>query len=150
MFWFIALLLLAGAGFYFYQKMMDIEREIRAEQESAQPSSVVEPAADSATDDSVEPAAAGTEDDEMIDSPIVTPEVEQMTAKAEPVEDKAMSLEDELLAAVANLPGIKQTQLYESFADVSRKQLQTLIKELADEGRLKREKKGSTFLLYPG
>ena len=33
MFWFIVLLLFVGAGFYFYQKMMTIEREIRAEQE---------------------------------------------------------------------------------------------------------------------
>ena len=33
MFWFIILLLFVGAGFYFYQKMMAIEREIRAEQE---------------------------------------------------------------------------------------------------------------------
>ena len=147
--WLIALLLLAGAGFYFYQKMMDIEREIRAEQESTQPSTVVASAADSAPDAAAGPAAGET-DDEMIDSPIVTPEVEQMTTKAEPVEDKAMSLEDELLAAVANLPGIKQTELYESFADVSRKQLQKLVKDLADSGKLKREKQGSTFLLYPG
>ncbi|MCW8891926.1 MAG: hypothetical protein OQL18_01250, partial [Deltaproteobacteria bacterium] len=33
MFWFIVLLLIVGAGFYFYQKMMTIEREIRAEQD---------------------------------------------------------------------------------------------------------------------
>ena len=34
MFWFIVLLLVAGAGFYFYQKLSTIEREIRAEQDA--------------------------------------------------------------------------------------------------------------------
>ena len=34
MFWFIVLLLVVGAGFYFYQKLISIEREIHAEQEA--------------------------------------------------------------------------------------------------------------------
>lgn len=143
MFWFIVLLLLAGAGFYFYQKMMDIEKEIRAEQ-----------AADSGTAEvSAPPKEAAPEsetvEETVVDSLIVTPAVEKMTSKAEPIADESLNLEDEILAAVNNLPGIKQTELYTSFADVSRKQIQQLLKEMDDSGKLKREKKGSSYLLYP-
>lgn len=137
MFWFVVLLLLAGAGFYFYQKMMDIEREIRAEQEAEQATSEV-PAA---------PAATVQRD--TSESSLVTPEVDKMTTKAVPVADATLSLEDEILAAVENLPGVKQSEIYNSFADVSKNQLQKLLKELDDAGKLKREKKGSSYLLYP-
>jgi len=139
MFWFIVLLLLAGAGFYFYQKMMDIEREIRAEQEAGQATEEVAAASQP------EPVPGN----QSSDSQIVTPEVEKMAAKAEPVVYESLSLEDEVLAAVDNLPGMKQTELYNSFADVSKKQLQLMLKEMDDAGKLKREKKGSSYLLYP-
>jgi hypothetical protein len=141
MFWFIVILLLAGAGFYFYQKMMDIEREIRAEQEAAQASASV-PVEPSKKKSEPEPESAS-------DPPIVTPEVEKMTAKATPVADESLSLEGEVLAAVKNLQGVKQTELYGSFTDVGKKQLQQLLKELDDSGKIKREKKGSSYLLYP-
>jgi len=142
MFWFIVVLLLAGAGFYFYQKMMEIEREIRTEQEVGQVVTEVPPAAPAEKPEAVK-------EEEVADPPVVTPEVEKMAAKATPVADEDMSLEGEILEAVNNLPGVKQTELYSSFSDVSKKQLQTLLKELDDAGKLKREKKGSSYLLYP-
>jgi len=145
MFWVIVLLLLAGAGFYFYQKMMEIEKEIRAEQE-AEKAGGVSQQAEVAKEES--PAVAAAEE-EYSDPPVVTPDVEKMAAKAEPVSDEFLSLEDEILAAVNNLPGVKQTELYTSFADINRKQLQQLLKEMDDGGKLKREKKGSSYLLYP-
>lgn len=140
MFWFIVVLLIAGAGFYFYQKMMEVEREIRAEQEAGQPSA-----------EAAAPPAPVPEpvQEEVSGSSLVTPEVDKMAAKAVPVSDASLSLEDEILAAVENLPGVKQTEIYDSFTDVSKKQLQLLLKELADSGKLKREKKGSGYLLYP-
>ena len=36
-----------------------------------------------------------------------------------------------------------------SFADINKKQLQQLLKDLDDAGKLKREKEGSSYLLYP-
>ncbi|WP_303720506.1 hypothetical protein [Malonomonas rubra] len=147
MFWFIALLLLAGAGFYFYQKMMAIEQEIRAEQEAETAASpVAEPVKEAAQEPVAEPEQTK---EEAADPPIVTPEVEKMTSKAEPVDDESFSLEDEILAAVKNLPGMKQSEIYESFADVGKKQLQVLLKEMADSEKLKRERKGSSYLLFP-
>lgn len=167
MFWFIILLLVIGAGFFFYQKMMVIEREIRADMD-AQLSSVgttQEPLTDDAEsevkkDTDVEPDVAAEPDNSPVvppetveetaeDNPIVIPEVEKMVAKIAPVEDEAMSLEDEILAAVTNLPGIKQTELYDSFTDVERKQLQKLIRDMDEAGKLKREKQGTSYLLYP-
>ena len=147
MFWFIVLLLLAGAGFFFYQKMMTIEREIREEQDTDQvvnETTAVQPVSEEA----LEEPAKGT-DEAAVDSQIVTPEVEDMTTKVEPVADESFSLEDEILAAVNNLPGVKQTELYDSFTDVTKKHLQQVLKEMDDSGKLKREKKGSSYLLYP-
>ena len=145
MFWIIVLLLLAGAGFYFYQKMMEIEKEIRAEQDPDSGS------AETVTETKPEKVAVEQEapEEAVVDSPIVTPEVEKMTSKAEPVADDSLSLEGEILAAVKNLPGVKQTEIYTSFADVNKKQLQQMLKEMDDDGKLKREKKGSSYLLYP-
>ncbi len=138
MFWFVVVLLIVGAGFYFYRKMMTIEREILAEQE-----------AERGPAEKAEPDRPVKKEEAFNDPPIVTPEVEKMVAKAEPVAAEPLSLEEEILTAVENLPGIKQTELYGSFADVDRKQLQKLLKELGDDGRLTREKRGSTYLLYP-
>lgn len=144
MFWFIVVLLIAGAGFYFYQKLMNIEREIRAEQEAGKAGSAAP-----------QPSAAGktepepVREEEATGPPVVTPEVEKMAAKATPVPDEGMTTEEEIVVAVTNLPGIKQTELYTSFPDIDKKKLQQMIKELADSGKLKREKQGSSYLLHP-
>ncbi|NOY13013.1 MAG: hypothetical protein GXP51_04830 [Deltaproteobacteria bacterium] len=136
MLWFIVLLLLAGAGFYFYQKMMTIEREIRAEQ-----------AAEKNTEEG--PTAVASNSEEDADPQIVTAEIGNLTASVDPVADASYTLEDEILEAISNLPGIRQSELYDSFSDVSKKRLQQLLKQLADDGQLKREKQGSSYLLYP-
>lgn len=155
MFWFVVLLLLAGAGFYFYQKMMAIEEEIRSEQAAAEdaPSSESTAAPEVTStplqQEQKEEPSDNQDEAATSDNPIVTPEVEKMTSKAAPVEDADLSLEDEILAAVKNLPGVKQTELYSSFSDVSKKHLQQIFKDLADDGKLKREKKGNSYLLYP-
>ena len=66
-----------------------------------------------------------------------------------PVPDETLSTEGEILAAVKNLPGIKQTDLYRSFSDVDKKKFQQTVKKLADAGTLKREKQGSSYILFP-
>ena len=130
MFWFIVLLLVVGAGFYFYQKLISIEREIHAEQEAY--SVAVQKAETPPVDASPAPVDAGT----MLES-IASENTE------------SASLEEAILAEVIRQAGIKQTDLYPLFADVNKKQLQRLIKELADNGRLRREKSRSSYLLYP-
>lgn len=134
MFWFVILLLFVGAGFYFYQKMMTIEREIRAEQEieKAHIAAVQEP------EKRPEETPQKTVFDSELSPAAVAPE------SAEP-----STLEETILAEVTRQPGIKQTELYPAFADTNKKQLQKLVKGMADNGVLRREKQGSSYLLYP-
>lgn len=134
MFWFIVLLLFVGAGFYFYQKMMTIEREIRAEQkiEKAHIAAVQEP------------------DKRMEETPQKTVfDSETSPAPVVPERAETSSLEATIFAKVTEQPGIKQTELYPLFAATNKKQLQQSIKKMADKGVLRREKQGSSFLLYP-
>ncbi len=128
MFAFIVLLIVAGACFYFYQRLAALEQEIRAEQARARAAATA-PAAP-VVEKKVEPAPEAVE--EVVEEP------------AEPT-----TQEEAILAKVAGNPGMKQTELYGMFADVDRKQLQKLVKEMADGGQLKREKKGNSYLLYP-
>ncbi|MEA3362759.1 MAG: hypothetical protein U9Q61_05750 [Thermodesulfobacteriota bacterium] len=130
MFWFIVLLLFVGAGFYFYQKIISIEREIQAEQEMTL-------AQNNATQKSEKP-------------PEEAPQATVFDSKeSSPPAAESSTLEDSILAEVTRNPGLKQTDLYPLFSDTNKKQLQRLIKEMADNGRLKREKKSSSYLLYP-
>lgn len=153
MFWFVVLLLIAGAGFYFYQKLVTIEREIRAEQKAekarATGGQTVAAGAPSPQPKPLQTDTSVGTEEVPDDPPIVSSEVKKMAAKAAPVPDEGMNLEDEVMAAVNNLPGIKQTDLYTSFPDVDRKKLQQLLRELAGAGRLRREKVGSSYLLHP-
>ena len=132
MFWFIVLLLFVGAGFYFYQKLMAIEREIRSEQEAEQQQMSLSRDAEPAP-----PAGA----------PAVRPET---PADLEPSElMPPSSVAGTIMAAVASRPGIRQTELYTHVKEVDKKRLQQTLKELADRGQLRREKQGSSYLLYP-
>jgi len=135
MFWFIVLLLVAGAGFYFYQKLTAIEREIRAEQDAEKSRAVT--------------TAAVVEKEEPRDKPQEPVVKREPTVAETPVPDEFSSTEGELLAAVRNLPGIKQTELYQSFSDIEKKKFQKMVKKLADDGDLRREKQGNSYILFP-
>ena len=135
MFWFILLLLLVGAGFYFYQKMMSIEREIRAEQEVEMTS---------ATAAQEQPVVVENVESETV-ATVVEKKEETSAGGTEPAR-----VEERVLAAIAKQPGIKQTELYTIFSAENKKQLQRVLKEMADNGQLKREKEGSSYLLFPG
>ena len=131
MFWFIVLLLCIGAGFYFYQKMMSIEQEIRAEQEleKANSPAVQEPK---------------KHPEESPKTTIFDSENDLAVVIQEPV-----TIEETILAEVLKNPGLKQTDLYQLPVETSKKQMQKLLKEMADNGKIKRGKKGSSYLLYP-
>jgi hypothetical protein len=131
MFWFIVLLLVVGAGFYFYQKLISIEREIHAEQEAYT-------AALEKGETASEDVPVAKDSDLRNISTVVSPEKGVPTSLAEMV-----------CAEVNKHAGIKQTDLYPMFSATGKKQLQRLIKNLADEGKLRREKQGSSYLLYP-
>ena len=131
MFWFIVLLLFVGAGFYFYQKMMTIEREIRAEQET----------------EKIHVTATDSPENKSMDTPQNT--IFDSESSPPVVATEISSQEETVLAEVTKQPGLKQTELYSIFADTNKKQLQKMIKEMTDRGVLRREKQGSSYLLYP-
>ncbi len=146
MFWFIVLLLLAGAGFYFYQKLTKIESEIRAEQDAE----ITRATAAKAQQDAPEKArdeSATTKP--KADPAKVEPVAEKPTAEPVVKTEETSELETQIVAAVVEQPGVKQTELYGKFADINKKQLQTLLKDMADNGALKRKKQGSSYSLYP-
>ncbi len=131
MFWFIVLLLVVGAGFYFYQKLIAIEREIHAEQKEYN-------AALQKAEKSPQDISAANDSDSGNTAVDLTSEG-----------DAPISLEEAILAEINKQAGIKQTDLYPMFSATNKKQLQKLIKVLADSGKLRREKQGSSYLLYP-
>lgn len=132
MVWFVILLLVLGGGFYLYTKLKKIEQEILAEQEAEKQArqqqlrvQTAETSGNLAADE--QPSPAGPTDDE----------------------EDSSRLAEQLLRAVTQQPGIKQTALYPMFDAVPKRTLQYTLRELTDAGRLKREKIGNSFLLYP-
>ena len=137
MFAFIVLLIVAGACFYFYQRLTALEQEIRAEQARARAAAVAAEPPKSTENETPNPFEEKVE-------PVSVPVEEVVAEPAEPV-----TLEEAILAEVAKNSGMKQTELYGMFGDTDKKQLQRIVKELADSGQLKREKQGNSYLLYP-
>ena len=147
MFTFFVLLVVIGACFYFYQKITALEQEIRAEQARAK-AAAVQPQAPPVTEVQ-EPVVEKAKPAEPVVATKAKPAAKAKSAakSKKPTEDK--NLKDAVAAAVAKTPGMKQPELYTIFADTHRKQLQRAVKELAESGKIKREKQGNTFLLYP-
>ncbi|WP_029917624.1 hypothetical protein [Pelobacter seleniigenes] len=130
MFGFLILLLVLGGGFYFYQRLKALEAEIRAEQATATPS----PSHSDDASPKAEPARPAGQV-----HPLVVERAEQTPASAEEI----------VLAAVRKNPGLRQTDLYGQVATLGNRQLQVLLKEMAEQGRLQRKKQGSSYLLFP-
>ncbi len=134
---FLILLLCAliAAGYYVYRRLLKIEREIRGDQvttaaEDAKPSLVTE----------AEPSKAEAEPSTV--DPLPEP-------VAHDVAPEGVGLREQIELAIAARPGLAQTELYGKFPDVERRELQKLLRELDQSGELRREKKGSSYLLYP-
>lgn len=128
--WLFILLLLAliVAGYYVYQRLLALEREIRA----------AGPGPAERTESSVAPLGGVSEESEP----------QPVTAGAAMVTPEA-GLDNRILAVLAEAPGLAQTELYLEFPDAERRVLQKLLRRLEDSGRLRREKKGSSYRLYP-
>lgn len=120
MFWFVVFLLMVGAAFYMYQRLKVIETEIRDEQLK-------------------EKEAETVQQDNKPGPPAVEP--------SRP-ESPSVAQENEIVTLIRKSPGIRQTELYCQLDTQSPKQLQQLLKKMADDGEIKREKEGSSFRLY--
>ena len=117
LFFILLLVALIAAGYYVYQRLLTIEREIRAEQ------------------------GALIEEDVPIVPDSAPQDVEAST--------DTVGVKDRVMSAVEETPGLAQTELYAKFPDEDRRLLQKLLRELDQAGKLRREKKGSSYRLYP-
>ncbi|MFO7984055.1 MAG: hypothetical protein R6V08_11430 [Desulfuromonadales bacterium] len=125
---FVATAGLVVAGYFGYRKLQKIEDEIREDLESR---------------DEAETSGAGTgKTPEM--TPAVKKEMPSPVNEASKEEIEALVLEK-----VRQSPGILQTEIYNAFAGRYRKELQGMMLKMDREGRLRREKKGSTYRLFP-
>jgi len=127
MFWFVLLLIVLGGGFYFYQRMLALEQEIRAEQEREKELQARQVNQDTAAaPQKNEPAPANAAADnpatEIAGNPI--------------------------LDFVCAHPGVVQADLYADIPQLNKKQAQQMIRELVDAGKIRRERLGSSFKLY--
>ena len=125
---FVVVAAAVAGGYYGYRKLQQIEEDIRSEI-----------------------AAKGLADDQPQAAP-PSPKVEPATASAETVapavEKSEASLETQVLEVVRQSPGLLQTELYQRFASVERKTLQTTLLRMDKSGVLSREKAGSSYRLH--
>ena len=126
LFFILLLFALIAAGYYVYQRLLKIEREIRADKYTA------------AAEDHTPPH----EPESTVAEPLPT-------AVTPAVASQDLGLREQVLLAIAERPGLAQTELYGRFPDAERRELQKLLRELDQSGKLKREKKGNSYQLYP-
>lgn len=120
---FVATAGLVVAGYFGYRKLQKIEEEIREEIETRE-----------------EPAQSDAEKAKVVE---VKPK--KPPAKKAPAD----TLEAQVLEAVRREPGKLQTAIYDEFAGTDRKKIQELLLRMDREGKLRREKKGSTYKIFP-
>ncbi|HMB17160.1 MAG TPA: hypothetical protein VKN62_12700 [Pelovirga sp.] len=131
MFWFVLLLILLGGGFYFYQRLVALEREIRAEQEREK-----------------ELQAQQVNEETGVAAP-----QEKASAPPSPAATAAESpatevVENPILRLICAQPGVVQSNVYAEVPQLNKKQTQQMIRELVDAGKIRRERLGSSFKLY--
>lgn len=126
---FFILLLIAFivAGYYIYQRLLKVEREIRADQR-----------------------ALVDEDDSVIE-PDVVPVPPKSVLKVADSDAllEAVGLKEQITSVVEGSPGLAQVEIYDKFPDENRRELQKLLRQLDQGGQLRREKKGSSYRIYP-
>ncbi|PLX89371.1 MAG: hypothetical protein C0618_01340 [Desulfuromonas sp.] len=136
-FWFFLFLIVVAGGLYFYQKLIALEQEIRREKGAPPP-----PPRDDSGNDVVKPEVA----------PPIFKEQVQLEPTETDDESSALqsdNLEDGLLKVVSDLPGLVQTEIYELFPEEERKRVQALLLKLDRDGKIRREKKKSSYRVFP-
>lgn len=129
-FWFLLFLVVVAGGIYLYQRLLAIEQEIRQEQQAQ------------TTEKSNETPVVKV-------APVIEPIKEGITSSEQEESDEPVSLEESLLTVINDLPGLLQTELYALFPDSERKKLQTLLLKLDRNGLIRREKKNSSYRVFP-
>jgi len=123
-FWlFLFLVVLILGGGWFYRRLLDIEKEIRTEM---------------------------AEEEALAEPPQESPPAEPELVQSPPPATGKMAPQARVLEFVAETPGLLQTELYGRMPEMSRRNLQQLLRRMEDEGLLRREKERGSYRLYPG
>lgn len=157
----LSLIIVAVICYFGYQKIRELERDIRQ---------VKEQKADKPTPVEIKPTAAAPQPEPKANKPAPVAKAAKKptpakTKKPAPAAKKASpktakpqkkeavgevaGLEDRLLQQVAAQPGMKQTEFYPLFPDEDRRVLQATLLSLDKAGKIRREKDKGTYLLYP-
>ena len=133
MFWFILFLVVLGAGFYFYQRMTTLERQIRVEQ-----------ALEKERQDSE--LSTTTPATEVASAPVTTSKT--ASASIPPGDQSVDKGQDPVLMAIHSQPGVLQADIYDQLPQFNRRQIQQMIRQLVEDGKVRREREGSSYQLY--
>ena len=133
MFWFILFLVLLGAGFYFYQRMTALERQIRAEQ-----------ALEKEHQQAQQPGTASGA------GPVSGAEKTSRTVPASTASDEQSvdTAQDPVFSVIHSQPGVLQADIYDQLPQFSKRQTQQMIRQLVKDGKIRRERTGSSYQLY--
>ncbi|MFO7766390.1 MAG: helix-turn-helix domain-containing protein [Pelovirga sp.] len=133
MFWIVLFLLLLGGLFYLYQKMKALEQQIRAEQALEKASQQLEStAADSATE-----LASAAQNPSRTVSPAPASDGQSINTACDPV-----------LHAIDSQPGVLQADIYDQLRQFKKRQVQQMIRQLVEDGKVRRERAGNSYQLY--
>ena len=156
----LSLIIVAVICYFGYQKIRELERDIRQ---------VKEQKADKPAPVEIKPTAAAPQPEPKANKPAPAAKAAAKPApakakkpaaaakksapKAAEPEKKAAApaegLEERLLQQVTAQPGMKQTEFYPLFPDEDRRVLQATLLSLDKAGKIRREKDKGTYLLYP-
>ena len=135
MFWFVLLLILMGGAFYFYQRMRALEQQIRADQ------ALEKERQQSQQQKANVPGSSAVSEASEKSAPVVEPE--STTSGGQSVDSR-----QPVISAIQSQPGVLQTDIYGQLPQLSKRQVQQLIRQLTDEGKIRRERSGSSYQLY--
>jgi len=160
----LSLLIVAVICYFGYQKIRELERDIRRvkEEKADKPNPVeIKPAptkpavAKKVPEKTATPKATKKTPEKKAPKPAETKPAaaaKKTAAKAvEPVKEAVVEsdLEGRLLQQIAAQPGLKQTELYSLFPGEDRRGLQAILLQLDKAGKLRREKDKGSYLVYP-
>ncbi|MBN2645886.1 MAG: hypothetical protein JXR59_10500 [Desulfuromonadaceae bacterium] len=136
-------LVLGGLGLFFYR-----QSQCATEQKPVKP-------CEGATDipESCDNLVASCVEESVVEAAAPKPTAQEPTSEASCPVAEASSVQDalawRLLQRIKEKPGLMQVELYKQFPHENRKQLQATLLQLDRDALVRREKKGSSYQLYP-
>lgn len=140
--WILLVGVIAGALYYGYLRLQQIERELREEMAATARQKTREQPLQGGGKPKPEPKP----------EPKPVKKGKGTKVKASPEgggPSASATLKEQVVEVVAGNPGMKQVELYEGFPKENRRKLQQVLQSLAAEGRIRREPEKNSYRLFP-